>query len=388
MFQPAEPAAIPCIFHLAAFPPSSRPPPHAMSKFKVISVRHDYVSTNHERRVVTAAGGEYVDGDQFPLDETLRHCETADAIIVRWLPVGPEQLRCFRRCKIVVRYGVGYDNVDLAAATEAGIMVGHAPSYCLDEVATHALALLLACVRNVVPIQHRLAQGGWSANPPEKSYRMAGRTLGLVGFGNIGQAVARKLAGWRLRLLATDPFVEPEKAASLGVELTSLDTLCRESDFISMHAPLLPETRHLISQRQFELMKPGVILVNTARGPVLDAAALLAALDAGRVAAAGLDVFEVEPLDVHSPLRSHPRVVVSDHTAWYSEESVAELQTTVAEEAVRVCTGGLPRSLANPEVLHRLGRFADWTPSYAARWQMKRLERLRAQPAASVATSP
>jgi D-3-phosphoglycerate dehydrogenase len=323
-----------------------------------------------------------VDTDGLPIEEALRHCDDADAILVRWLKMGPDLIQRFRRCKIIVRYGVGYDNVDLAAATEAGIMVGHSPSYCLDEVATHALALLLACVRNVVRIQRRLEQGGWAANPPERSYRMAGRTLGLVGFGNIGQSVARKLGGWRMPLLATDPFVEPEKAAALGVALTDLETLCRESDFISLHAPLLLETRHLIGPCQFEWMKPGVILVNTARGPVLDAEALLAALEAGRVAAAGLDVFEVEPLDVNSPLRSHPRVVVSDHTAWYSEESVAELQTTVAEEAVRVCTGGLPVSIANPEVLHRLGRFAEWTPSYAARWQMKRLERLGAsQPA-------
>ena len=350
-----------------------------MPNFKVISIQHQYPSTAHERRIVTAAGGEYVDTDALSLDEALRHCDDADAIIVRWLKMGPEVIRRLRRCKIIVRYGVGYDNVDLAAATEAGIMVGHSPSYCLDEVSTHALALLLACVRNVVPIHRRLAQGGWAPNPPEKSCRMAGRTLGLVGFGNIGQSVARKLGGWRMRLLATDPFVEPEKAAALGVELVDLETLCRQADFISLHAPLLPETRHLIGPRQFELMKPGVMLVNTARGPVLDAEALLAALAAGRVAAAGLDVFEAEPLAVDSPLRSHPRVTVSDHTAWYSEESVAELQTTVAEEAVRVCTGGLPLSLANPEVLHRLGRFAEWTPSYAARWHMMRLENLRAK---------
>ncbi|MEI7728909.1 MAG: C-terminal binding protein [Verrucomicrobiota bacterium] len=348
-----------------------------MSRFKVISLPHAYPSTVNERRVVTAAGGEYLDGDGMPLEEVFRLCENADAILVRWHKIGPELIRRFRCCKIIVRYGVGYDNVDQSAATEAGIMVGHAPSYCLDEVATHALALLLACVRNVIPIQRRLTQGGWAPNPPEKSYRMVGRTMGLVGFGNIGQTVARKLGGWRMRLLATDPFVERETAAALGVELVDLRTLCRESDFISLHAPLLPETRHLVSHREFELMKPGVIIVNTARGPVLDAEALLVALNTGRVASAGLDVFELEPLDLNSPLRSHPRVVISDHTAWYSEESVAELQTTVAEEAVRVCTGGLPVSLANPEVLHRLGRNAEWTLSYAARWQLKRLEQKR-----------
>ncbi|MCZ7635784.1 MAG: C-terminal binding protein [Verrucomicrobia bacterium] len=353
-----------------------------MSGFKVVALRHDYPSTHAEQRVVRAAGGAFVDTDGLSFEEALCECEDADAILVRWVKLGPELLRRFRRCRIVVRYGVGYDNVDLAAATEAGILVGHAPAYCLDEVATQAMALLLACVRNVIPVHHRLARGGWEPNPPEKSYRMAGRTLGLVGFGNIGQSMARKVSGWRLRVMATDPFVEPARADALGVRLVDLETLCRQADYVSLHAPLLPETRHLISRREFAWMKPGVIVVNTARGPVLHAAALLEALEAGRVAAAGLDVFEEEPLAASSPLRTHPRLVLSDHTAWYSEESVAELQRTVAEEAVRVCTGGLPLALANPEVLERLGRAAEWVPNDTARWQMKRLAWQRAQSSA------
>jgi D-3-phosphoglycerate dehydrogenase len=349
-----------------------------MAAFKVVALQHDYPSTERERRVVESAGGEFVDADALPREDAHRQCESADGIIVRWIPVGPELIRRFRRCQIIVRYGVGTDNVDVDAATAANIMVGHSPRYCLEEVSTHATALLLACVRQVITMHQRMVQGEWLANPPVKMYRMAGRTLGLVGLGGIGQSVARKLGSWGLRILATDPFLEPETAAALGVQLVDLDTLCRESDYVSLHVPLLPETRHLIAARALSLMKPGVILVNTARGPVLDAEALLAALDSGRVAAAGIDVFEQEPLDPRSPLRQHPRVVLSDHAAWYSEESQAELQTTVAEEAVRVCTGGLPRSLANPQVLHRLGRFAEWTPSYTARWQMKRLERLQA----------
>jgi D-3-phosphoglycerate dehydrogenase len=346
---------------------------------KVVAV-HDYPSTAHERRIVTAAGGVFVDANGLPLEKALRECEDADAILVRWLAVGPELMRRFRRCKIILRYGVGTDNVDANAATAAGIMVGHSPSYCLDEVATHALALLLACVRNVASNHVRLARGDWQNNPPAKLYRMAGRTLGLVGLGNIGRAVARKLAGWDMRLLATDPFVEPERAAALGVRLVDLDTLCRESDYISLHVPLLPETRHIIGKPQLDLVKTGVMLVNTARGPVLDADALLDALNKGTVAAAGLDVFEQEPLAPDSPLRQHSRVVLSDHTAWYSEESQAELQATIAEEAVRVCTGGLPRSLVNPQVLERLGRYAEWVPNDTARWQLKRAALLNPKP--------
>jgi len=348
-----------------------------MPRFKVVAIKHRYPSTECERAIVTGAGGDFVDADGMPLDEALSCCEDADAILVRWLQVGVELIRRLHRCKIIVRYGVGYDNVDLRAATDAGILVGYVPSYCSDEVATHALALLLACARNLIPAHRRLASGGWEPNPPERAFRMAGRTIGLVGLGNIGRTVARKLRGWGVRLLASDPYVEQETAQMLGVELVKLEKLLQHADFVSLHVPFLPETRHLIGSRAFELMKPGAILVNTSRGPVVDTKALLDALEQGKVGSVGLDVFETEPLESDSPLRSHPRVVLTDHYAWYSEESLQELRTTAAQEAVRACTGRLPISIANPEVLHRLGRAEEWTPTYAARWQMKRLQQLR-----------
>lgn len=214
--------------------------------------------------------------------------------------------------------------------------------------------------------------GGWSDTPKTRQWRLAGRTLGLVGLGNIGRAVARKLGGWDLRLLAVDPYVPAERAAELGVQLVDLPALCRESDYISLHAPLLPETRHMIGRRELASMKPGAVIINTARGPLLDETALAESLASGGVAAAGLDVFETEPLAPSSPLRQHPRVIVSDHAAWYSEDSLRELKKSVAEEAVRACTGGLPVAIANPEVLHKLGRFQEWTPNYNAQWRAKR----------------
>jgi len=351
-----------------------------MAKFKVAILPHGYPSVEIEREVVCGAGGELVDGDTLP-DEAaaLQAAEEADAILVRWTKVTPDIIGRLKRCRIIVRYGIGYDNVDYASALAAGIMIGHCPTYCVDEVATHTLALLLACVRDVVNTHAKVASGGWTDNPSVRQWRMAGRTLGLIGLGNIGRCVATKLKGWRLRVLATDPFVEQEKAAAVGAQLVDLRTLCRESDYICVHAPLLPETRHLVSWEALELMKDGVILINTARGPLLDEAALLAALDAGKVAAAGLDVFEREPLARDSRLRSHPKLVLSDHGAWYSENSLAELKRTVAEEAVRVCTGGLPLAIAYPEILHKLGRFQEWKPSPNAVWQMKRAARLRGE---------
>ena len=343
-----------------------------MSSFKVALLQHEYASTAIERRVVEQAGGVLVDTDQLPEAARLAAAMEADAIIVRWLNMTPEIIRRLRRCRIVIRYGVGYDNVHYEAATAAGIMIGHCPHYCLDEVATHALALLLGCVRGIAATQSQLAAGEWSQNPFFRANRMAGRTLGIVGLGNIGAAFARKLSGWGMRLLAHDPFVEPEVAAFTGVTLVDFDTVLRESDFISLHVPLLPETQHLLNERAFALMKPGAILVNTARGPIVNETALLAALDNGRVASAALDVFEREPLAADSPLRRHPRLLLSNHAAWYSEDSEAELHRSVAEEAVRVCTGGLPVALANPEVLHNLGRFDEWQPTWNARWRWKR----------------
>jgi len=348
----------------------------AAPRFKVVALRHGYADTSIQKSVVTGGGGVFLDTDGLSLEEALRHAEDSDAILVRWLRVDRDFIRRLRRCRIILRYGVGTDNVDVEAATEARIMVGHAPGYCLEEVAHHALALLLAGVRNVVQTHLKMVAGGWDANPPYPLHRMTGRTLGLVGFGNIGQSVARKLAGWDLRLLASDPFVEPERALELNVSLVDLETLCRESDYISLHVPLLPETRHLIGAREIAWMRPGVVLVNTSRGPVVDESVLVAALEGGRLAAVGLDVYEAEPLAADSFLRGHPRVVLTDHAAWYSEESVEELQRTLAEEAVRVCRGGLPRSLANPEVLKLLGRWSEWTPNSTAVWQLKRLERL------------
>lgn len=348
-----------------------------MASFTVALLDHDYDSIEIERRIVEQAGGRIVDTDPLPAAERWSAVEDADAVLVRWLTVTPDHIRRLRRCRIIVRYGVGYDNVDYEAATAAGIMIGHCPHYCLDEVATHAFALLLGCVRGLAATHAAVGAGRWDQNPWFRAARMAGRTLGIVGLGNIGSTLARKVAGWGLRLLAHDPFVEPAQAAALGVSLADLDTLLRESDYVSLHVPLLPETHHLIGERALGLMKPGVILVNTARGPVVDEAALLAALDSGRVATAALDVFEHEPLAADAPLRRHPRLLLSNHAAWYSEDALADLHRSVAEEAVRVCTGGLPVALANPEVLHALGRFQEWQPTWNARWRWKRAATLR-----------
>lgn len=350
-----------------------------MAKFAAVLIEHGYAAAEIERKIIAAAGGDLIDAEKLSWTEALKLCENADAIMLRRGEVTADVIRGFRRCKMLLRYGVGVDNIDLSAATEANIIVGHVPDYGMDEVSTHAIALLLACIRRVVDTHKKMEGGAWDVHRHEPIWRMTGRTLGLVGLGQIGQTVARKLTGWGLRLLASDPFVDPTHAAARGAQLVDFETLCRESDFISLHCPLLSETRHLINARVLDRMKPGAILINTARGPVVDTTALLAALDTGRLAQAGLDVFEEEPLPADSPVRRHPKIICTDHVAWYSEEAQAQLQRSAAEEVVRVCTGGLPRFIANLDVLHRLGRFEEWTPSDAIQWQLKRLERLKAE---------
>ena len=342
--------------------------------FRVALLEHGYRTTEYERAVVQAAGGEFLDFEGLPLDEALSRSAEADAVLVRRVSIGEAEFARMPRCKIIVRYGVGTDNIDLDAATKRGIIVGHVPTYCVDEVATHAAALLLASLRDVAATHERMRAGGaWQVRRAVHVYRMQGRTLGIVGLGQIGRAFARRMRGWGLRLLATDPWVEPERARELGASLVGLDELCEESDYISLHCPLLPETHHLLDAARMATMKPGSILVNTSRGPVVDTAALPAALGAGCPARAALDVFEAEPLPADSPLRAHPAVILTDHMAWYSEDSQVELQRQAAEEAVRVATGGLPLSLANPEVLRRLDRWDEWTPPETMRWQLRRL---------------
>lgn len=346
-----------------------------MSSFRVVLVEHGYASSDCERRIVEAAGGEFIDADTLPLKEALALCETADGILVRRLQVTDDLIRRFKRCKILLRYGVGTDNVSTKAATEAGIVIGHVPTYCIDDVSTHAFALLLACIRAIPQIDQKMREGGWDVKRTIRILRTEGRTLGIVGLGQIGRSLAKKAAGWGWRLLGTDPYVDPERVAPLGVELVDLQQLCHESDYISLHLPLLPETHHLFGRETFSWMKEGSILVNTARGPIVENDALLHALD-HNVRLAGLDVFEEEPLPADSPLRRHPRVVLTDHTAWYSEQSQVDLQTKAAQEIVKVCQGGLPYSLANPEVIERIGRQAEWTPPETIQWQLKRLRRL------------
>jgi D-3-phosphoglycerate dehydrogenase / 2-oxoglutarate reductase len=266
----------------------------------------------------------------------------ADAILVTYAKLPGDLLRQLRRCKAIGRFGLGVDNIDIATATELGITVTYVPDYCMQEVSDHAMALLLALARKV-PQSNALVQAGrWDMPAVVPIHRLAGRVLGLVGFGNIPRALAPKAKAFGLRVVAHDPNVSQHALAAVGVESISFDRLLEISDFVSIHAPLLPVTRGLFNAEVFGKMKQGACLINTARGPLVDEDALLAALDSGRLAGAALDVVAVEPLPKESRLIGRDNVVLTPHTGFYSVEALNELQTKCAADVARVLSGEPP----------------------------------------------
>jgi D-3-phosphoglycerate dehydrogenase len=275
-------------------------------------------------------------------DDILAVAREADAVLVTYAKLPGELLQQLGRCKVIGRFGLGVDNIDIPAAARLGIVVTYVPDYCLREVSDHAMALLLALARKI-PFSNRLVQSGrWEVPPIVPLRRLDGQVLGLVGFGNIPQTLAPKAKAFGFKVITHDPYVPAEVTTALGVENTSFEDLLARSDFVSVHAPLLPATRGLINAAAFARMKKGAYLVNTARGPLVDEAALVAALDSGHLGGAALDVVAVEPLPQDSPLLGRDNVIVTPHTAFYSVEALEELQTKCASDVARVLSGEKP----------------------------------------------
>ncbi len=272
-------------------------------------------------------------------EDILAVAKDADAILVTYAKLTRELLMQLTKCKAIGRFGLGVDNIDLVAAGEKGIQVNYVPDYCIHEVSDHALALLLALARKV-PQSNKLVQSGrWEVPPLTPMHRLAGRVLGLVGFGNIPRMLAPKAKALGLKVVAYDPFAKAELFKEAGVESVSFDQLLATSDFVSVHAPLMPETRGLMNAAAFGKMKKGAMIINTARGPLIDETALLAALDSGQVGGAALDVITTEPMPKDSPLLGRDNLILTPHTAFYSVEALNELQTKCASDVARVLSG-------------------------------------------------
>jgi D-3-phosphoglycerate dehydrogenase / 2-oxoglutarate reductase len=309
-----------------------------------------FPNLDQARTVLSAIGAELELAAAPTPEAILNVAAGADALLVTYAKITADMIAQMNRCRIISRFGIGVDNVDLEAATNAGIVVTKVPDYCIDEVSDHAMALLLALVRKIPSSNAQVQAGRWEMRAVVPIHRLRGTVLGLVGFGRIPQLVAPKAKAFGLRVIAFDPFAPPELLAREGVERVGFAELLAQSDYVSIHAPLLPETRDLFNAGAFRQMKSNAYLINTARGPIVDEAALAQALDAGRLAGAALDVMPQEP-PVDSPLVGRDDVIITPHTSFYSEESLLELQKKAAQEVAAVLTGKPPKNPVNPEAL-------------------------------------
>jgi D-3-phosphoglycerate dehydrogenase / 2-oxoglutarate reductase len=304
------------------------------------------------REVLSKIGGELHLAEAPTPEAIMKVAVDADAMLVTYAKITGEMIQQMKRCRVISRFGIGVDNVDIPVATSKGIVVTKVPDYCIDEVSDHAMALLLALVRKIPFSNAQVHSGRWEMPAVVPIHRLRGSILGLAGFGRIPQLMAPKAQAFGMKVVTYDPFVPADVLKRAAVEGVSFAELLKRSDYISVHTPLMPETKHLFNAEAFRQMKPTAYLVNTARGPIIDEDALAAALDAKQLAGAGLDVMTQEP-PKNSPLFGRDNVLLTPHTSFYSVESLVELQTKAADEVVRVINKQPPRNPVNPEALQR-----------------------------------
>lgn len=311
---------------------------------KIVITDSGFKNIVPETTIVKDAGFELVSAQCKTAEEVIAIAANADGIIVQWAPVSAAVIQNLSRCKVIVRYGIGVDNVDLTAAKQKGIPVCNVPDYCIDEVADHTVALALAQARQLFQIDTRVRAGVWKIHPDSPMPSFSEMIFATAGYGRIARAVLDRARAFGFRLAAYDPFETPP---SDRVAPLSLDEIFRQADILSLHTPLSPETRHFVNADRLAQMKPTAIVVNTARGGLIDTMALAQALKDGTIAAAGLDVFESEPLEADHPLRTCPNALLTSHVAWFSEKSVPRLQRLAAQEAVRALRGEPLRNQVN-----------------------------------------
>lgn len=323
----------------------------------VLVTDYTWPSTATEAEVLAEVGARLLIAETGSEEELLSLAPQADAILTCFKKVSAAVIRAGEKLQVVGRYGIGVDNIAVDEATRLGIPVTNVPAYCLDEVAEHALALLLAGARKVCQYHAAVHEGNWSLQTGIPIYRVRGRTLGIVGFGKIGQTLADKARALGLRILACDAYMSQDAIRQRGAEPMSLDDLLAQSDFVSLHTPLTPETRGLLNADRLRRMKPAAFVINTARGGLIVTDALVRALQAGWIAGAALDVFDPEPLPADHPLLALPNLIATPHMAFYSEESMLELERQAAQNVAAILSGRRPASVVNPEVL-KLPRWA------------------------------
>ncbi|TRD22648.1 C-terminal binding protein [Palleronia caenipelagi] len=324
---------------------------------KVVITDYDFGDVEVEREILEAAGAEVISLQAKSEADLFEAAADCAAMMNQYARIGGETIRRMQKCEVIARYGVGVDIVDVATATERGILVTNVQNYCTEEVADHAISLWLTLARKLPDYDRATHQGIWRWQSGQPVYRLRGRTMGVVSLGKIGQAIASRAQAFGVNVIAFDPFLPADVAASLGVELVSKEDLLARSDYLLMQAPMTPDTRHFLSDAEFAAMKPGAILVNTGRGPTVDNKALYRALTEGTLAAAGLDDPEEEPAKraswdpADNPIFTLPNVLVTPHAAYYSEESIRAARVTAATQVAKVLTGQAPDYTVNADAL-------------------------------------
>lgn len=294
-----------------------------------------------------------------PEAEILDKIRDADIIVVNMVKMTESIMAQLKKCRLLIRHGIGYDNVDVAGCTKHGIQFAYQPDYCKEDVAEHAIALLFACARKVLWSRRTLdassARGQWDFSDLFPLYRLDGKTLGIIGVGRIGSRVYRKLRTFGFQILGNDPYLTDQRRAELGMEFVDQETLIRSSDFVTLHTPLTDETRHMINERTLGWMKPTAYLINTSRGPMVDAEALAAALRSRRIAGAAIDVYDQEPPPPEHPLFGLDNVILTPHIGWASEEAGWEIRQSIMDDILSAAAGRPARCVVNPEVLSKKG---------------------------------
>ena len=327
-----------------------------MKKFVILDSHElEGADFNVDKKILEDAGIECVIAKCKNTEEIIEVAGDADGIGLVYSKIDENVLKELPKCKVIVRYGVGYDSVDLAAAGKRNVLVCNIPDYCQPEVATHALAMILDMNRKVTYFDRKCRQGEWNSNLGYEMNRLSNLTIGLVGFGNISRTLAKYLKGFEPRIIAYDPYAQEEKFQEAGVEKVTIDELFKEADVISIHTPLTEDTKHLINSESLAKMKDGVYIVNTSRGPVVNTKDLMEALKSGKVKAAALDVLEEEPIfDKNFELYSFDQVIVNPHSAYNSAEAEYEQHKKVAETAIKVLLHDeVPYNTANKRFLSK-----------------------------------
>ncbi|OMF26518.1 hypothetical protein BK133_20400 [Paenibacillus sp. FSL H8-0548] len=314
---------------------------------KVVVTDYGFPDLEHERQILEPIGAKLHAFQCRNELEVADHCKDADAVLTQWAPVTAAAIEQMEKCKVIVRYGIGVDNVDLEAARNKGIPVVNVPDYAIAEVADHTFGLLLSSVRKIPQVVNKVRRGEWEIAPCRPIEGLQGKRLGLAGFGNIARAVARRAQIFGMEICAYDPYLSKEQISEFGATKVEWKELLQQSDLLSVHLPLTEQTRHIFGEEAFGMMKSSAHFINTSRGGVVDTLALEQALVKGEIAAAALDVLEVEPIDANHPLLQLEQCLVTSHCAWYSESSLIKLQAYAAEEVKRVLEGNSPKHIVN-----------------------------------------